>query len=132
MGQANHPNNSSNGRTSKPSAESLALALLKIAAAFRVNLSEGTIAVYAEYLGSVREDVLKLATDRVILEWQEPSKMPTIAFINDRLAAAWEEIRSRAPELPSGEVDDTTPEERAEFTRQMREQMRRLEKSKAL
>ncbi len=76
--------------------------LNKIAAAFRVELSEATLAVYLEYMtdegwsvpikSTEPEAIVDLkewmdsATFAVITEWDEPSKMPPLKFILERFA----------------------------------------------
>ncbi len=71
-------------RRKRESAYLLAL-LRKIAAAFRVDLSEATTAIYLEQLSQCPRVVLDAAIDRTICEWAEASKMPPLKFILDRV-----------------------------------------------
>lgn len=58
--------------------------ILKIAAAVNVDLPEASQAVYLERLQRLTGSEMKTAGDLTIEEWQEPSKMPTLAFILER------------------------------------------------
>ena len=58
--------------------------ILKMAAAANVELSEATLAVYLERLSKLTKPQMDQATSRTIEEWQESSKMPTLAFILER------------------------------------------------
>src|SRR5262249_7679004 len=62
--------------------------LRKIAAVFRVDLSETTQAVYWEILYDYPKSAIEQAAQRVIREWPEASKMPTPAFILERIEDA--------------------------------------------
>lgn len=55
--------------------------LEKLAAAFRVELSKETLAAYLEVLVARSPEVLQVAFQRTITEWNEASKMPPLAFI---------------------------------------------------
>ncbi len=71
-------------KTSKHHAEYLLASIRKIAAAFNVELSEATQAVYMEFLAPLSEENIYNATSKTILEWKEPSKMPPPIFILER------------------------------------------------
>jgi hypothetical protein len=64
---------------------SLLALLLKLAAAFRVEMSEATQAVYLETLSTHPVSQVEQAVKRTIAEWDKPSLMPTLAFILARL-----------------------------------------------
>lgn len=62
--------------------------ILRMAAAANVTIGEETIAVYIEELRGYSAQVLDAATKRVVREWSEPSKMPTLAFVLERCVSA--------------------------------------------
>src|SRR5215510_5997462 len=68
--------------------------LRKIAAVFRVDLSETTQEAYWDILKDYPKSALELAAQRVIREWSEASKMPTLAFILERIEDAIRQSRN--------------------------------------
>src|SRR5262245_35256672 len=56
----------------------------KLAAAFRVELTEETLAVYVEQLLPYKQESLEFAFRQCIHEWDKPSLMPPIAFLLER------------------------------------------------
>src|SRR5206468_4173221 len=62
--------------------------LRKVAAAFRVELSEATQEVYVEVLMEYPKEAVTIALKRTIREWPEASKMPVPAFILERIHQA--------------------------------------------
>ena len=56
----------------------------KIAAAFSVELSEATQAVYLERLTKLSGEQMRTAGERTIEEWAKSCQMPPLAFMLDR------------------------------------------------
>lgn len=59
--------------------------LNKLAAGFRVELSEETQAIYLAELCPLPQDRLERAMSRTLREWMRPSQMPPLGFILERL-----------------------------------------------
>ena len=59
--------------------------ILKMAAAATVELAAATQAVYLERLRALSQIEMRTAGERTIREWAEPSKMPPLAFILERI-----------------------------------------------
>lgn len=70
--------------TSRQHEEFCLSAILRIAAAANVTLPRLTQVTYLEALLPMSRERMELATQRTILEWAEPSKMPPVKFIRDR------------------------------------------------
>lgn len=119
-------NSKSSGKRSNPSPRLLAKCLVKIAGAFRVELAEQTVAIYAEFLSGYPDAVLIDATRRTIQEWTEPSKMPPLAFITHRADQVWREMRTQIPALPEAPPDDSTPEERKRYAKEIADRLRNV------
>ena len=121
----NQRSSKSNAGVSRQHVELLAQELLKLAAACRVELNEGTLAVYMEDLAGYRSDILIEALSDVRKSWAEPSKMPPIGVI----ASACESVSrywatgGRPLGLPEGPVDDSTPEERRKYVEELRKRI---------
>ena len=93
--------------------------ILKMADSANVTIGDGTIKVYLQELRGYSQRVIDRAGQRVIREWSEPSKMPTLAFILERCASAQHEqsaddLFTRSDKPPGWEP--LTPELKAEFS----------------
>jgi hypothetical protein len=88
--------------------------LKKIAAAASIELSKETAAVYVWELAGVSEAELEEAGHRVIREWNEPSKMPTLAFILERVEQTRQAQEQRRIAQASRRVLDRTDKPEAE------------------
>lgn len=74
-------------KTVKPHPDYYVGWILKIAAAFNVEISEATQAVYLERLLKLTGEQMSRAGSKTIEEWTEASKMPPLAFILARITA---------------------------------------------
>ncbi len=70
--------------------------ILKIAAAFTVDLTEATQAIYLERLRKLSSVQIQTATNRTIEEWGKSCQMPTLAYILDR-CGAYQEVAITMP-----------------------------------
>lgn len=88
----------------------------KIAAAFSVELSEATQAIYLERLRRISSSQIQIAASRTIEEWNKASQMPPLAFILER-CGPYQEMQS--PVMPSfkrlAEQQGVTKEEIAQW-----------------
>lgn len=100
----------------KPQPDYLLELLREIAAAFRVDLSEATLAVYLGKLSKYPWSHLEIAKDRTIEQWPEASKMPTIKFITDRLPQEVDRATLTGDYIPA-----TTEAEKEQRRREARE-----------
>src|SRR5262252_867258 len=100
----------------------------KIASASNVQLSEATMAIYAERLVKLTAHQIGRGTTRTIDVWTEPSKMPPLAFILERsYHQITMEVPDDAPRILSrpalpGHVENRN--ERADFAAQVIAEMR--------
>ena len=112
----------------KPAQGYLLESLRRIAAAFRVELSEETQGIYLNELAPFPQASLDEAVGRTIREWTEASKMPTLHFILERIYAAQNQPRTindshRILERGDKPADwePLTDEEKAGLNRSVRE-----------
>lgn len=98
--------------------------ILKIAAGASAEASEATQAVYLERLRRLSATEMRTAGERTIAEWPEAHKMPPLQFILERTARPVEYRENRALLERPDKPDDTPPEERAAFARQLISELR--------
>ena len=104
----------------KPEIEYLLGYLRKMAAAFRVELSEATQEVYVEVLMEYPKDAVTTAFKRTIREWPEASKMPVPAFILERIHQAQARKASEPPLARADKPPGWSPEEARRFIDELR------------
>ena len=94
--------------------------LRKVAAAFRVELSEATQEVYVEVLMEYSKEAVTIAMKRTIREWPEASKMPVPAFILERIHQAQTRNVSEPLGIRADKPPDWSQEEARRFIDELR------------
>lgn len=97
--------------------------LKKLAAACRVELSEQTEAVYLEDLAEYPDEALESGLRRARRTWMEPSKMPPIGWVRDVIEQEMRLAVQQRPLPDEPPPDDSTPEERAAFSEELRQRV---------
>lgn len=123
--------NVNNAEQAKHSAQLHAKSVLTLIAsltvAFRVQISQETTKMYFDRLSKYPLERLKLAITRTLDEWLTPEKMPTIAFVLERIPAPFvdssKEILGRKdkpadwPQIEAALVERADPSFRVEDAR---------------